>query len=110
MSEKKDFETLVKDVEQWFKDKGIIEKSDPKSQFLKTMSEIGEVADAINQDNKDELIDGIGDVLVTLIGVCMMKNVNIIECLEVAYNVISKRRGKMVNGVFIKDERNYQLN
>ena len=98
------FEELEQKVIEWAVDKGIMDKSDPKSQLLKTVSEIGELADAVNQDDMEELIDAVGDTLVTLIILCKMKNVEITNCLNSAYSVIANRTGSMQNGVFVKDE------
>ena len=52
----------------------------------------------------EQIKDGVGDVLVTLIGFCEMNNLTIADCLDHAYGVISKRTGKMVDGLFVKDQ------
>jgi len=100
MSKFKELESYVID---WGIAKGIFRESDSKSQLLKTVSEIGELADAINKGDRDEAIDAVGDVMVTLILLCKMENLDLTYCLESAYDVIAKRTGKMVNGVFVKD-------
>lgn len=87
----------------WAKDRNLIEGSDSKSQLLKTMSELGELADAINKRRPAEIKDGIGDVLVTLIIVAAQEGLTVGECLEAAYEEIKDRKGRMVNGVFIKE-------
>jgi NTP pyrophosphatase (non-canonical NTP hydrolase) len=86
----------------WAKVRGIFESSDPKTQALKTVSEVGELADNIAKGRHDAAKDDIGDIVVTLIILCEMIGTNLHECLEVAYKEISKRKGKMVNGVFVK--------
>ena len=58
---------LQNKVIQWVEDKGIFEKSGPTSQFLKTISEVGELADAVNKNDLPEIKDAIGDITVTLI-------------------------------------------
>lgn len=144
-------------VIQWAEDKGIFEKSDPTSQFLKTISEVGELADAVNKNDLPEIKDAIGDITVTLIlhaemtdseleldvdecvgyenpkeavlyllqvlckivdyeeygatiealvAIASYYGWTLQECLQSAYDVISKRTGKMQNGVFVKDEKN----
>ena len=90
-------------VIHWAQDRGIFAASDPKSQMLKTVEEVGELADAIAKDDAEAVKDAIGDILVTLILQCHLQRTNMDECLELAYAVISKRRGKMVNGVFVKE-------
>lgn len=90
----------------WARDRNLIDGSDSKSQLLKTMSELGELADAINKRRPTEIKDGIGDVLVTLIIVAAQEGLTLGECLEAAYAEIKDRKGRMVNGVFIKEGDN----
>lgn len=109
---------LIENVKKWFHDKGIIANSDPLKQLEKTQEELTETRDAmlaygllydLNADKMligkaaNEVADGIGDILVTLIGVSEMVNLTLEQCLQTAYDVISKRSGKMVDGVFVKD-------
>ena len=95
--------SLDEEVISWGTKKGIFKNSDAKSQCLKTVSEVGELAEAVNKGDLDEIIDAIGDIEVTLILLCKMYRIDRDMCLQSAYNVISKRTGKMVNGVFVKD-------
>lgn len=111
---------LINKARQWFHDKGIIEKSNPLKQLEKTQEELTETRDAIVvldflsgggesvQELRDTYMhaakDGIGDTIVTLIGVCEMLDVSLEECLQQAYDVISKRTGKMEGGKFVKDQ------
>lgn len=92
---------LVAKVEQWSKDKGLHE-SDPKSQFLKVAEEFGEIGAAMARDDFDMLQDAIGDTIVTLIILAQQHGTNVEECLEIAYNEIAGRSGKLVDGVFVK--------
>lgn len=109
--------TLIDNVRQWFHDKGIIENSNPLKQLGKTQEELTETRDAVvklEYGNElynyqianllHEIKDGIGDTVVTLIGVCEMYGFTLEECLQQAYDVISKRTGRMENGVFVKDK------
>lgn len=98
------FDKLEQLVLSWAEDRNIIKGSDPKSQFLKTVSELGELSDAINKNDMHGQIDGIGDVLVTLIIVAEQLGMTLTECLAVAYMEIKDRKGKLVNGTFIKEE------
>jgi NTP pyrophosphatase (non-canonical NTP hydrolase) len=98
------FEELNVKVLQWANAKGIFKYSNPKSQLLKTVSEVGELADAVNKGNIPEEVDAIGDVLVTLIILAEMHNLDVTVCLKHAYETICNRQGEMVNGVFVKDE------
>ena len=94
---------LITKVEQWAKDKGL-DQADPKAQFLKVAEEFGEIASAMARSNDDLFKDSVGYVIVTLIILSMQKRTNLQECLEMAYDEIKGRTGKMVNGVFVKDD------
>ena len=96
---------LQKAVLQWAEDKGIMEWASPQAQFMKTVSEVGELADALAKGtDKEEIIDAIGDIQVTLIILAELLDLDYTGCLAQAYQVISGRTGQMVNGVFVKDE------
>tara|TARA_Y100000590_G_C15638132_1_gene983823 strand:- start:5 stop:364 length:360 start_codon:yes stop_codon:yes gene_type:complete len=91
-------------VEEWAKDKGIFEKATPMAQALKTLEETTELCTAINSDDRAEIKDAMGDIMVTLIIQAKMQKLSLEECLESAYHVIAKRKGKMINGQFVKEE------
>ncbi|MDQ8313560.1 DUF1642 domain-containing protein [Enterococcus faecium] len=99
---------LITKVEQWAKDKGL-DQADPKAQFLKVAEEFGEIASAMARSNDELFKDSVGDVIVTLIILSMQKGTNVQECLEMAYNEIKGRTGKMVDGVFVKSSDLKQL-
>lgn len=90
------------EVLRWAENRGILANSDPKTQCLKFVSEAGELADAVAKGNKDDAVDAIGDVMVTLILLADLMDLDVVKCLDVAYNVIKQRQGKMINGVFVK--------
>lgn len=96
-------ELIKHEVEIWAKDKGILDNATPIKQALKTQEEVTELLNAIVDNDRAEIIDAIGDIMVTLIIQAKMQNLDLFECLQSAYNVISKRTGKMVNGQFLKD-------
>lgn len=98
-----DYNQLEALVIEWAENKGILEKATTAAQANKTMEECQELIDAIQDDNRDEISDALGDILVTIIIQAKMQNMSLVECLEGAYNVITKRTGKMVNGQFVKD-------
>ena len=68
------------------------------------MEEAGEVGRAILKNDKAEIVDGIGDMVVVLTNLAKLTGNDIAFCIEQAYNEISKRKGKMINGTFVKDE------
>ena len=90
-------------IRDWAEERGIYEKGDPKTQYLKLIEEAGEVGRAILKDRQGDIIDGIGDMVVVLVNLAELCGTSIEECVEEAYDVISKRTGKMVNGTFVKD-------
>jgi NTP pyrophosphatase (non-canonical NTP hydrolase) len=91
-------------VEAWAEEKGILAKATPMAQSLKTMEECTELCTAINNNDRDEIIDALGDIMVTLIIQAKMQGLSLEDCLTSAYNIISKRTGKMVDGQFVKDK------
>ena len=116
----KNFEELNDLVIQWADDKGILSKATSLAQIDKTIEEVLETREAlfasscglkdyvnkkgINVDTEDEVVDGFGDVLVTVLIGCKLKGIDPLDALKKAYDVISKRSGKMINGVFVKDK------
>ena len=90
-------------VIEWASKRGILDKGDSKTQCLKMASEAGELCDAIAKGNREETIDAIGDVMVTLIILARMEGLDEVECLSEAYQVIANRTGEMKNGSFVKD-------
>lgn len=89
----------------WATQKGIIENGTAIAQASKTIEEVNELVQAITVDDREEIIDALGDILVTIIIQAEMQGLKLTDCLESAYNVISKRTGKMVNGQFVKDAK-----
>ena len=93
---------LVKLIEKWAREKNL-DIAEPEKQMLKVVEEVGEVAAALARNNKNDLRDGIGDVVVTLIILAIQNDMDLYECLNQAYNEIKDRKGKNVNGVFVKE-------
>jgi len=90
-------------IRTWANERGLYENGDPKTQALKLVEEVGEIARAVLKDDFDEVVDGIGDSVVVLTNLAELHGVSIEACIASAYEVISKRTGKMVNGTFVKD-------
>ena len=93
----------VENVIMWANDKGLLKKENSLAQMAKVTEEVGEVASALLKMDKDKLIDGIGDVMVTLIILAEQNQLKIEDCLDAAWLEISNRKGKTVNGIFIKN-------
>lgn len=107
-------------VIEWAKEKGILEKATPLAQGKKTYEEVLELIEAleVQEEGKrnfinikgklvrtdEEIKDAFGDILVTIIIGAKIQGLSLEDCLESAYNIISKRTGKMIDGQFVKDE------
>lgn len=116
----KKYEDLEALVLLWAKEKGILDNATPLAQADKTLEEVNELIEACEAQSKgldsfinskgnlvhtkDELSDALGDILVTLIIGAELQGLKLEDCLESAYNVISKRQGKMIDGKFVKNE------
>ena len=88
---------------QWSEARKIIPNSTAEVQLLKAMSEMGELADATIKNDKEGIVDSVGDVMVCLINYCALQDINLVDCMEVAYDQIKNRKGILLpNGVFQK--------
>lgn len=97
-------EELVPLIQQWFVERGI-DKGDGEGQLTKLQEEVEELLDAHDYGDAFEIRDAVGDIIVVLIGYCLQTGLDIVQCLEGAYNEIKNRTGKVdENGVFVKDE------
>jgi len=91
-------------IRNWAKDRNLYQKGDSKTQYVKLMEEAGELAQALLKQNKPEIKDAIGDMVIVLANLSELEGFKIEDCIDESFNVISKRTGKMVNGTFVKDE------
>jgi len=92
---------LIDNIAQWHHDRNLIEGSDDKSQFAKLIQEAGELSDNICKGK--DIADDIGDMIVVLINIAERNNLTIEQCLEKAWDDIKDRKGKMIDGVFVKE-------
>jgi len=86
----------------WADEKGIYNKGDSKTQYIKLIEEAGELAQAILKNDESEVIDAIGDMVVVLTNLAALRGHKIETCVSSAYNVIKSRQGRMINGTFVK--------
>ena len=89
-------------IRQWAHTRGIYDKGDSRTQYVKLMEESGELAKALLNKDKPEIIDAIGDMIVVLTNLAALEKVTIEDCIDSAYKEISNRKGKMINGTFVK--------
>jgi hypothetical protein len=90
-------------IKRWAEERNL-DKADPKAQMVKLMEELGELANGINKGRKEQIIDSIGDTYVVLTILSMQLGLDIKDCIKAAYEEIKDRKGKMVNGTFVKEE------
>ena len=116
MAEAGEFQTLEKPKEklyshqdqfelirEWAKERGLYDKGDIKTQLIKLYEESGELSQAILKDDKAGIIDAIGDSVVVLTNLAHLVGTDIEICIKSAYDEISNRTGRMINGTFVKD-------
>lgn len=112
MAEAGEFQTLTKpvlsdnifeDIRQWANDRGLYDKGDAKTQLIKLYEESGELSQALLKNDKAGIIDAIGDSVVVLTNLAHLVGTDIEICIKSAYDEISNRTGRMINGTFVKD-------
>jgi NTP pyrophosphatase (non-canonical NTP hydrolase) len=104
------FDELIENVKFWADNKGILKAENAPKQMMKVIEELGETAGAIAKNKAtDEIQDGIGDTFVTLIILAYQLGLEPADCLEAAWNEIKDRKGKTVNGVFVKEEKSVSM-
>lgn len=90
-------------IRQWANNRNLISEGDVKTQLVKLYEETGELSQSILKDNKDGIIDAIGDCVVVLTNLAELAGTRIEYCIDSAYSEISNRTGRMINGTFVKD-------
>ena len=88
-------------IGQWHRDRNLINGSTDKDQYMKLIQEAGELSDSLCKGK--DIKDDIGDMMVVLINIMVRNNLTIEECLAVAYEDIKDRKGKMIDGIFVKE-------
>jgi NTP pyrophosphatase (non-canonical NTP hydrolase) len=94
---------VYKLIRAWAKERGIYEKGDSKTQYVKLMEEAGELAKALLTNNKAEIKDAIGDMVVVLTNLAKLEDMKLEDCVVSAYTEIANRKGSMQNGTFVKN-------
>ena len=89
-------------IEHWAKERNL-NTADPTKQMLKLAEEFGELAQGMAKNKPDQISDSIGDMYVVMTILSMQLGLNIGDCIKDAYDEIKDRKGKMINGVFVKE-------
>lgn len=89
---------------RWAEARRIIPNSTPQAQLLKAFEEMGELASGVGKKNREATIDAVGDVMVCLINMCALLDIDLVRCMEHAYEQIKDRKGTLTpEGIFIKE-------
>lgn len=89
-------------IRQWHHDRNLINGSTDKDQVLKLMQELGELSD--NCCKGKDMRDDLGDMMVVMLNIMERNGYSLEGCLAQAYGDIKDRKGKMVDGIFVKEE------
>ena len=95
---------MFDNIREWAEVRGLYEQGDAKTQIIKLQEEMGELAKATLEEDRPEIIDAIGDMVVVLTNLAHLNGLQIETCIATAYNEISQRKGKMINGTFVKSD------
>ena len=90
-------------IRNWAATRGLYEKGNSHTQYVKLQEEAGELAKALLKNDQPEIVDAIGDMVVVLTNLAHLQGYDIEYCIDEAYKVIATRTGKMINGTFVKD-------
>lgn len=93
---------LTEKIKGWAIERNL-HTADPNKQILKLIEEVGELSSAMARSDEWKTADAIGDIYVVLTILSMQLGLNIESCVDAAYDEIKDRKGKMVNGVFVKE-------
>lgn len=94
---------LITRIIGWHYDRNLIDGATDKDQVCKLIQEVGELSD--NVCKGQDMSDDIGDIMVVLINIAERNDLSITDCLQVAYDDIKDRKGTMVDGIFVKEDK-----
>jgi NTP pyrophosphatase (non-canonical NTP hydrolase) len=89
-------------IRKWATERGIYDKGNSHTQYVKLMEEAGELAAALLNKDAYEIKDAIGDIVVVLTNLAALEGMTIESCIDAAYKEIANRTGTMLNGTFVK--------
>lgn len=90
-------------IKKWAEDRNL-QTGNPQGQIMKLLEESGELASGVAKNNEPVIKDSVGDIFVVLTVLCLQLDIDIEECIDLAYNEIKDRKGKLIDGVFVKEE------
>ena len=95
---------IFDNIRQWAKERNLYEQGNPHTQYVKLIEESGELAEAILKQDYGEIQDAIGDMIIVLTNLAHLQSLKIEDCIYSAYDEIKNRKGKMINGTFVKNK------
>jgi NTP pyrophosphatase (non-canonical NTP hydrolase) len=99
------YANIEMEVIRWGEARQIVQNSNPRAQAIKTLEEVGELMQAITDNDREAMIDAYGDILVTLVMGCATADLDLVKCFEHAYGQIKDRTGTLgADGIFYKDK------
>lgn len=99
--EKQTLGTYIELIKEWHHSRNLIDGATDKDQVCKLIQEVGELSDNVCKGR--DIRDDIGDCIVVLVNIAERHGVSLTECCEIAYNDIKDRKGRMVDGIFVKE-------
>lgn len=91
------------EIRQWAEDRNLIDGSTVAKQYNKLLEEVDELHDAIVNKQDDEFVDAVGDCIVVLTIMAAQMGLKVEGCIEAAYQEIKDRKGRMLDGLFVKE-------
>lgn len=93
----------VNNIKKWGAERGITD-GDPSRQLNKLTEELGELAEGFNKKVPEQVEDSLGDMFVVMTLFAEQNGLDIVSCIQPAYDIIKDREGKNIDGVFVKKE------
>lgn len=90
-------------LDDWANARNLIKGSTAQAQLVKLVEEVGELAGGIAKHRSNVVRDSIGDCIVVLSILATQSGLELSDCVECAWDEIKDRRGRMVDGMFIKE-------
>ena len=91
-------------IRKWAEERELYKLGDVETQVIKLGEEYGELCRAVLKSDEEGIEDAVGDMVVVLTNLCGLRGTPIESCIDNAYNIIKNRKGKMIDGTFVKDD------
>ena len=96
---------LLQSIEDWAIARGLATPPEAdRAQLVKLGEEYGELCQGDLKQRREQIKDSIGDMYVVMTIYCLQHDIDFQECVQSAYDTIKNRKGKTVNGTFVKEQ------